>query len=86
MSGDEHTRARIHERHHIEERVSLDLLGEERARSVRDRVVDDVAKTETPVDDFEQGVFIERRAGACERSMRLSSCSPASPRAGRAQR
>jgi hypothetical protein len=58
------------------------LLGEERARSVRDRVVDDVAKTETPMDDFEQGVFPERRAGACERSMRLSSCFTSKPSRG----
>jgi hypothetical protein len=40
------------------------LLGDENARSVRDRVVEDVAKTEMPVDDFEQGVQ-ERRAGVC---------------------
>lgn len=40
------------------------MLGDESARSVRDRVVDDDANTETPVDDFEQGVP-ERRAGVC---------------------
>jgi len=31
------------------------VLGDESARSVRDRVVDDDANTETPVDDFEKG-------------------------------